>query len=212
MRVPQHVLIIPDGNRRWAKKRSYKIFFGHSYGAKVVESIALAALEQNIKCLTFWGLSMDNLKNRSETELLMLFEIFEEYFKKLSENAVIHDHQVRIRAIGCWEEHFPPATVRAILIALETTKNHARHSFNFLLADGEKARPWPEDIPDIDLIIRTGETYAESGIGHLSDGMRRWPMKDPLIQFSATLWPDFSASEFTTILSHYALFERRSGK
>ncbi len=210
--IPSHVLIIPDGNRRWAKKRAYKQHLGHEQGARVVEPIALAALKHDIPCLTFWGLSMDNLANRSAVELQALFGIFEKYFKKLTASEMIRDYDVRVQAIGCWKERFPSSTVEAIEQAVDATKYHALHLLNFLLADGESAPPWPKSIPNIDLIIRTGEEDARDGWSHLSDGMRRWPVKNPAVKSLPIFWPDFSENDLSAVLQEYAAIQLRAGK
>ena len=83
--VPTHVAIIPDANRRWAIERGLKPWEGHEEGAKNLEKVLDAALEWGIKCIAFWGSSMDNLKKRPLEEKAALFDIYKRYFKKLTD-------------------------------------------------------------------------------------------------------------------------------
>ena len=79
--LPNHVAIIPDGNRRWAKARGRKPWDGHEEGAKNTENLVRFALENGINCITFWGSSIDNLTKRPLQEKRALLEIYERYFK-----------------------------------------------------------------------------------------------------------------------------------
>ncbi|MDP3995852.1 MAG: undecaprenyl diphosphate synthase family protein, partial [bacterium] len=62
--IPEHVAIIPDGNRRWARKRGLHPWVGHEVGAKKFEKVLEKALELKIPYLTFWAGSWDNLTKR----------------------------------------------------------------------------------------------------------------------------------------------------
>ena len=62
--LPKHIVIIPDGNRRWAKEHGLKPWEGHAAGAKNTEELLRKALNLGIKCFSLWGSSLENLKKR----------------------------------------------------------------------------------------------------------------------------------------------------
>lgn len=78
--MPTHVVVIPDGNRRWAKEWGKSAYFGHSRGAAAFEKIAVYSFDQGVKCLSIWGMSRDNLEKRSRMEVLALMKIFKDNF------------------------------------------------------------------------------------------------------------------------------------
>jgi len=92
----KHVVLIPDGNRRWAKKRNLPPWQGHIEGAKTVERILSRALEMKIPYFTFWGGSFDNLTERPKREIQFLFKVYEIYFKRLLKERRIEKEKVRI--------------------------------------------------------------------------------------------------------------------
>ena len=134
MNLPNHVVVIPDGNRRWARKKGSLYFFGHREGAKTTEKILKAALEMKIYHLTFWGSSLDNIIKRPKKEVEFLFDIFEKNFKKLVKNKDIHKNGVKVNALGRWRELFPERVKKAIEEAIEKTKNYKNYHLTFLMA------------------------------------------------------------------------------
>ena len=233
MNLPNHIVLIPDGNRRWAKKRGLPPFFGHRQGAKATEKIFKAALDMKIPCLTFWGTSLDNVTKRSSQEVNFLFDIFERWFKKLVKTKQIHQQQVKINVLGRWEKLFPERVKKPIKEAIKKTKNYRNHQLTFLMAysgidemtsaiqriakiknqkskikiDGEliKSNLWTKDLPAVDLIIRTG------GEPHWSMGMMMWDVANAQLYFTETLLPDFSVEEFKKAIDRYSKTERRMG-
>jgi undecaprenyl diphosphate synthase len=81
-----HVALIPDGNRRWAKKRGLPLWQGHIEGAKTLEKILEKAWEMKIPYFTFWGSSLDNITKRSKEEVkvvaFFVSKIFQEAFER----------------------------------------------------------------------------------------------------------------------------------
>jgi undecaprenyl diphosphate synthase len=234
MNLPRHVAIIPDGSRRWAKKRGLLSFFGHRAGVKTSEKILNAALDLKIPYITFWGSSKDNIIKRSKEEVNFLFKIFENEFKKLVKNKRIHTSKVKINVLGEWERYFPAEVKKAIKEAIEKTKNYNNYNLIFLLAysgkdemisaiqqianrkaqsanleiDEEliKNNLWTRNLPPVDLIIRTG------GEPHNSTGFMMWDTADSQFYFTNTLWPDFFPEEFKKAILSYSKIERRLGK
>jgi undecaprenyl diphosphate synthase len=233
MNLPNHIVLIPDGNRRWARKRGLPPFFGHRQGVKATEKILKVALELKIPCFTFWGMSLDNITKRSPQEVNFLFDIFERWFKKVAKSKYIHKNFVKINVLGRWEKLFPERVKKSIRQAIEKTKNYRNHQLIFLLAYSGidemneaikkiselkvknknlkidekliKANLWTKDLPPVDLVIRTG------GEPHWSMGMMMWDVADSQLYFTETLLPDFSVEEFKKAIDRYSKTERRMG-
>jgi len=230
--LPRHVVIIPDGNRRWAKKRDLPAWEGHEAGAQNLEKLIKFSSEKGIQCLSFWGSSLDNLKKRPLEEKRALLQIYEKYFSRLIENKDIKDNEVKINFIGRWQEQFPQSLQEIINQVIDKTKNYQKRILNFFLAYSgtdemistigkivEKYRSKEEitaeiikdnlmtrEIPAVDLIIRTG------GEPHLSSGFMMWDASDAQLYFSDDLYPDFDEKKFDEALRDYARRQRRFGR
>jgi len=237
MNLPQHIVLIPDGNRRWARKRGLPPFFGHRQGVKTLEKILKAALDLKIPYFTFWGTSLDNVTKRSSSEVNFLFKLFERHFKKLAKVREVHQNGVRINVLGRWEKLFPEKTKKAIREAIEKTKNYKNYQLTFLMAysgidemttairgiaefriqnselrineESIKANLWTKDLPAVDLVIRTAS--ERDNWSHLSAGLMMWDLADAQIYFTQTLFPDFSVAEFKKAIKQYSQTERRMG-
>lgn len=232
--IPNHVAIILDGNRRWAKKRGYNPWIGHKYGAKKVEEILKAALDLKIPYISLWGSSLDNLAKRSKKETSFLLEIFKKEFIKLAKDKDIHKNKVRIEVLGRWKEMFPEEVKQSIQQAINKTKNYNNIFLNFFLAysgidemmqaiknivnlarNKKDLKITPQliknnlftyDLPPVDYLIRTG------GEPHLSCGFMMWDIADTRLYFSDKLWPDFTKEDFICAIKEYKKFKRRFGK
>lgn len=235
MNIPKHIALIPDGNRRWAKKRGLSPWLGHQAGAKTLEKILVKAQELKIPYFTFWASSWDNLTKRSKTEINFLFKIYTERFKKILNDKRVHQNKVKINVFGRWPEILPKETQKLIEKAIEITKNYNQYFLTFLLAyDGRdeminciqkiiklnnsntitkvtpklvKENLWTKDLPSVDLVIRTG---CEND-PHNSAGFMMWDTTYSQLYFSQTLFPDFSPKEFEEIIKDYSKRERRLG-
>lgn len=231
--LPTHVVIIPDGNRRWAKERGLNPWEGHEAGAKNTENIVRKAREIGIRHLSFWGSSMDNLKKRPLPETTALLGIYKEYFSKLCESPDIHHDEARINFIGHWEEQFPAPLKNILHKCIESTKAYGRYFLNFFLAYGGndemllairkiavrygdnpeaiddtviKEYLMTRDLPSVDLLIRTG------GEPHLSAGFMMWDVADSQLYFSDKYYPDFDENEFALAIEDFQNRGRRFGK
>jgi len=228
----KHLVLIPDGNRRWAKRKGLLSWQGHLEGAKVVEKILEKVLELKIPYFTFWGGSYDNLTKRSKTEIKFLLKIYENYFKRLLEEKRIDENKVKINVFGRWEGIFPESLKKIIERTIEKTKNYNQHFFSFLLAyNGTdemldcvrkilrekkvkvnenliKENLWTKNLPPVDLLIRTGC----EGDPHNSAGFMMWHTAYSQFYFSKTLFPDFTPKEFEKAIKDFLKRERRLGK
>jgi len=235
MNLPNHIVLIPDGNRRWARKRGLLPFFGHRAGVKASKKIFKAALDMKIPCLTFWGTSLDNVTKRSPQEVNFLFKIFEHWFKKLTKAKEVHQNSVKINILGQWKKLFPEKTKKPMREAIERSKNYKNHQLTFLMAysgkdemteaikriakqKSQSANPkinealikknlWTKDLPPVDLVIRTGSASEP----HWSSGLMMWDVADAQLYFTDTLLPDFSPEEFRKAIERYDRTERRMG-
>ncbi len=231
MKIPNHVAIIPDGNRRWAKKRNLATFLGHEKGSDTSEKIIEKALEMKIPYLTIWGSSLDNILKRSKSEVNYLFKIFEKEFNKLAENEKVHKNKIRVEVIGKWREYFPESTKTAIENAIKKTKKYDKYLITFLMAYNgtdemidcikkikekrgdvnEKTiieNLWTKDLPPVDLLIRTG---CEND-PHLSAGFMMWHTAYSQLYFTNKYFPDFKEKQFEEAIKDYSERERRGGR
>lgn len=235
--LPDHIAIIPDGNRRWAKERGLKPWDGHYEGAERTEEIIKEALKLEIKNLTFWGSSEDNLRKRPLAERRALLGIYEEYFKRLIDAKEIFEKQARINVLGRWKEQFPKKLVNILSEGIEKTKDHSKYFLTFLLAyngdddvlfamqklvdkasslkekftvTGEKFKEnlISAPLPDVDLLIRTGV----DGDPHNSTGFLMWQTKNSQYYYSDLMFPDFDAAAFGNAIEDFSKRGRRFGK
>lgn len=97
MKIPQHVAIILDGNGRWAKSKGMPRNYGHTVGAKNVETVCQAAHDMGIKYLTLYAFSTENW-NRPDNEVSALMKLLESYLKNCIKTA--DKNNMRVRVIG----------------------------------------------------------------------------------------------------------------
>jgi len=230
--IPHHVAIIPDGNRRWARERGLVAWNGHEEGAKNIEKLVRLALKKGVRCVTFWGSSVDNLTKRPLEEKLALLRIYEEYFKRLISSEDIIKDEVRINVIGRWREQFPASLTKIIQDGIDKTRSHKKNILNFMLAysgvdemiqamqnivekceadikitkEVIKNNLMTADLPDVDYIIRTG------GEPHNSSGFMMWDCADAQLYFSEKMFPAFNEEEFEIAIEEYSNRKRRLGK
>lgn len=230
--LPRHLVIIPDGNRRWATERGLESWKGHEAGAENTEKLIREAKRLGIREISFWGSSLENLVKRPVLESKALLRIYETYFKRLLESDDIHKDEVQIRFIGRWEEQFPASLKKIMYDCIDATKNYKKHFLNFLLAYSgdddmrtafqkiaEKLKPgetvtdemikenlMTRDLPPADFLIRTG------GEPHLSAGFMMWDIANTQLYFSEKYYPDFDESSLREALVDYLSRGRRFGK
>lgn len=230
--VPKHVAVIPDGNRRWAKKRLAAPWVGHQKGSEILNDLVDVVIDFKIAYVTFWGSSKDNMTKRTKEEVRHLLQIFKTQFLSLSTNEKIHKNEIKINILGSWREQFPQDVKNAMEEAIQKTKNYNKFCINFMIAysgtdeilsavkkmiamgvkqeqvDGEVLKQYllSADLPTVDLLIRTG------GEPHNSDGFMMWDTANSQLFFLDKLWPEVVRQDFIDILHTYSQRDRRMGK
>jgi len=218
--IPNHVAIIMDGNRRWARQHGLAVVKGHRKVAEeMIERLVTFAIAQNIKYLTLWAFSTENWQ-RSEEEVGDIMNLFREAFSANSEK--LHKKGVKIAAIGDLSG-FSEDIRKGVEFWLKKTKDNDKITVTFALnyggrdeitravkaggVDFEKFLDTKQitNLPDPDLLIRPG------GEKRLS-GFMPWQMVYTELYFTDVLMPDFDEVEFAKVLNDYAQRQRRFGK
>ena len=232
VKIPNHLAIIPDGNRRWAMDHKLKPWLGHRQGEKNFREILKEVFDIGIVYFSIWAMSKDNFQKRSPYEVRFLLNLFKKDFQELINDEYIHKNKIKINAIGWWRDLFPKEIVKIIQEAMDVTKNYQDHFLNFFLAysgtedmlraiektalkiksgvkmssDLLKENLLTCDLPPVDFLIRTG------GDPHLSDGFMMWDTANTQLYFSDKLWPDFTLKDFKKAMDNYNHRQRRFGK
>ena len=132
IKVTNHIGIIPDGNRRFAKRLMLKPWKGHEWGAKKVEALFDWCKELGIKELTLYAFSIENF-NRPKKEFQYLMNLFNVEFSKILTNKKIYKNKVRINFIGRLDM-FPRSLQSVMKKIMESTKKHRNYIVNFAMA------------------------------------------------------------------------------
>lgn len=229
MALPNHIVFIPDGNRRWAKERGQPSVFGHRAGFNAGEIIIEAAFDKEIPYVTLWGCSVDNLIKRDSKEVAFLMEIFKKMFTNLGSSKKLIKQKIKIKVLGKWREMFPDDVITVAEEIIEKTKNNTGPTLTLLMAyngneemltaikrlcqssdpitsESLKSKLYTKDLPPVDLVVRTG------GDPHLSNGFMMWDIQDAELYFTDKMWPDFSPHELGNALAFYETAGRRLGK
>ena len=224
-KVPKHVAIIMDGNRRWAQEHGLPAIEGHRKGVDALVGTVEAARELGIKYLTFYALSTENYQNRPKDEIRTLLKLIEEglreYIPRLKKEGA------KLKVLGD-KKALPIATQLAIKQAekqlssgkriilnlainyggrreiLMAAKRLAEKNLNLTEEEFEKAL-FTHGIPDPEIIIRTG------GRTRLSNFLI-WQGAYSELYFTDTLWPDFGAKELQKALKDLNERERNFGR
>jgi undecaprenyl diphosphate synthase len=226
-RTPSCVAIVPDGNRRWAKKAGLSSDRGHREGYKKFKEVLNWAREIGIRTFVIFALSTENLSKRSVQERLCLMTLFRDAMTELLWRA--KEEHIRVEFVGdhsCFNERLQALFRR---IEIETAGNDAFHLVvavgyggrsdivsstsilarrppsDLLTEDDIREHLWTCNVSDIDLLIRSG------GHRRLSN-FALWQLAYTELYFTDTLWPDFSRKEFDEALYWYAAQQRNFGR
>ena len=222
-KIPYHLGIILDGNRRWARERGLPTFEGHRRGLKKIKKLIKWCKEKGIKILTLFVFSTENWK-RPKKEINYLMKLAK---KGIIENLKeINKEGIKIRIIG-QRERLPKTLQEEIKKAEELTRNNKEMILNFALSYGGRAeiveaiksiikkkippKKITEDVisqnlwaTDLDLIIRTGKEKRLSNF-------LIWQAAYSELYFIKKYWPDFTKKDLEKALSDFSRRQRRFG-
>jgi tritrans,polycis-undecaprenyl-diphosphate synthase [geranylgeranyl-diphosphate specific] len=232
--MPQHVAIIMDGNRRYAREiLKSEPNAGHVKGKEKMEEVLNWCLKVNVKVLTVYAFSTENF-NRGEDEVDFLLELIRTSLMEYADDPRIHEKRVRIKMIGD-ESMLPQNVLDAAKYAEEKTKDYSDFQFNIAVAYGgrqeivnavkEVARKvqsgemkvdditeeslsnnmYTADVPDPDLVLRT------SGELRISNFLL-WQLAYSEFYFTDVYWPGFRYIDFLRAIRSYQQRKRRYGK
>jgi tritrans,polycis-undecaprenyl-diphosphate synthase [geranylgeranyl-diphosphate specific] len=230
-KVPNHIGVILDGNRRFSRKLMMKPWKGHEWGVKKVEKLLEWASELEIKELTLYAFSYENF-NRPKKEFEYLMDLFRKSFDKMKVDPRIHDKKIKINVIGrTWM--FPKDIQEKMKEVMDLTSKYDSYIVNFAMAYGGRAEVidavkkiseqvkegsitideineetfsrclYMNDEPD--LIIRTGGEQRTSNF-------LIWQAAYSELYFLEKTWPEFEKEDLITAIDEYTRRDRRFGK
>ena len=227
-KIPRHIVLFPDGNRRWARKRGLSTLQGHWQGFENLKRFCSWCKNRGVKVGTAFGFSTENWM-RTKREVNYLMKLFEkvlsdkQYIKKLRQEGI------KIKIIG-QKERLPKYLQKVITEVENLTKNNKGFQLNLAVSYGGRwdivqavqkivaKKIQPQDItekliadnlstaglPSPDLIIRAG------GERRLSNFVL-WQGAYSELYFSNKLWPDFTEKDLDDALTDYSKRQRRLG-
>lgn len=228
MKIPNHLAIIMDGNRRWAKEKGYSdVAEGHREGTNRLEEIAETAGNLGVKYLTVYAFSTENFK-RSPAEVKSLFDLVVEFAIKKKQQLI--DKGVKVQILGNLKL-FPDVVFKAVNDLLESTSGQSKLTLSLcfgyggrneilegckkIIEKGIRSSELTEDLfgntlysanlPDVDLMIRTG------GEQRISNFLL-WKLAYAELYFTNTFWPDFTSEKLKEAFEEFGQRERRFGK
>lgn len=228
--IPRHIAIIMDGNGRWAQERGYSRNKGHREGVHSVRDTVEACGQLDVKYLTLYTFSTENWK-RPETEVTLLMKLLIKALKDETDN--LNKNNVRFMCTGDLQK-LPEDVMHELLDAIEKTKTNTGLTLNLALSysgrwdilnaakkfaqDVKDNKVNPDDvneeefagylalkdIPDPDLLIRTGGDYRISNF-------LLWQAAYSELFIEQSYWPEFRRNLLYKAIIEYQRRERRYG-
>ena len=228
--LPQHIAIIMDGNRRWAKERGLPVGLGHKEGAKTLEKIVRYANKIGLEYITVYAFSTENWK-RPQEEVDALMSLFKSYLNEALED--FKDDSIVVKFIGD-KSGFNDELRELMIENEESSKDRDGMVLNIAMNYGSRdeivraVRNISEDVrngkissdditenlfsnylytagqPDPDLIIRPSGEYRISNF-------LLWQSAYTEFVIMNKLWPDFQKSDLDEALKIYSSRNRRYG-
>ncbi|MBO4655365.1 MAG: isoprenyl transferase [Bacteroidales bacterium] len=230
-RVPAHIAIIMDGNGRWAKQQSQERVFGHQHGVESVRRVIEAAAEAGVKYLTLYTFSTENW-NRPKAEVDALMSLLVSAVHNELES--LKKNRVRLKAIGnlsdlpseCYnelqralQETAEDKGLTVVLALSYSGRSELTHAARKVAEAARNGQLKPEDItadtigkylydseiPDPDILIRTGGEYRISNF-------LLWQMAYTEFFFLPKMWPEFQKEDLWQTIVDFQSRERRFGQ
>ena len=217
-----HVAIIMDGNGRWGLKNKNSRNAGHKAGLITVEKIIKATLKNNIKYLTLYAFSTENWK-RPKKEINFLFDLLENFLTNRIDD--LHKQNIKLQIIGV--KNFSSKLNNLLNFSEKKTYKNDKLQINLALNYGSKFEIMSafkilkkkkekvseknlrkylqtKDIPDPDILIRTGNTNRLSNF-------LLWQLAYSEIFFERKLWPEFNEKDYDKIIKKFKNTKRNYG-
>ncbi len=230
--LPQHIAIVCDGNRRWAKRHGWKVFKGHEHAVNnVFEPLIDHAIKRGIKYLTFWIFSTENWQ-RDTKEVEYLMKLFRSFYDRQVDE--LHEKNVRVNMIGNIKD-FAPDIQERIQDGMKKTKDNTAITVTLAMSYGgrdeivravqnitqqvKKGDLQPDnitkdtisqhldthDMPDPDFIIRTSAEQRLSGF-------LLWQCEYAELWFPKFHFPEFTPEKLDEAIKEFGRRKRRFGK
>ena len=219
----KHVAIIMDGNGRWGIKYKNSRNAGHKAGLNTVEKIIKETIQQKIQYLTLYAFSTENWR-RPRKEINFLFNLLENFLLNRIEE--LHKQNIKFKVIGV--KNFSPKLNNLLKKSEIKTSKNTKLQINLALNYGSKFELinafkdlkknrekiteknltkylQTKNIPDPDLLIRTGNTKRLSNF-------LLWQLAYSEIFFEKKLWPDFNEKDYNKIIKKFKVIKRNFGK
>ena len=218
----RHVAIIMDGNGRWGLKNKNSRNAGHKAGLKTVEKIIKETIRNKIKYLTLYAFSTENWK-RPKKEVSFLFNLLESFLiDRIDE---LHKQNIKLKIIG--NKKLSKSLNKLLIFSEKKTNQNKKLQINLALNYGSKFELinafkslkrdkirvneknlerylQTKDIPDPDLLIRTGNTKRLSNF-------LLWQLAYSEIFFEKKLWPEFNEKDYSEIINRFKKTKRNFG-
>ncbi len=230
-KIPNHLAIIPDGNRRWSKQHGMPPWKGHWEGAETMDKFFNWCLELGIPQVSIWVGSTENLTSRPMKEISELFKTYYAFLDRLEKKQPVLDkYQVKVRFIGDLDR-LPKRMLKLMGKIMATTAGYQKRILNILVNYGGKfeilnvvkrladtfvklgkvqisertiEKNLMVPVP-VDLVIRTG------GHARMSNFML-WQSSYAEMIFLNKLWPDFTKKDLTDCIKEFTRRQRNFGK
>jgi tritrans,polycis-undecaprenyl-diphosphate synthase [geranylgeranyl-diphosphate specific] len=232
-KIPKHVAVIMDGNRRFAKGLGISPTAGHQFGKDKIEEVLEWCFELDIKNLTIYAFSTENFHRENE-EVESLMNLCKNELDKAMKDSRIHKNKVKVRILGHLDS-LPKNIKKSAQSIMDQTEKYNKYSFNIALAYGGReeiiqaiqkiAKDVKNDkikiddikeeivskylytrgIPDPDIVLRT------SGEERISNFLL-WQLAYSELYFSDVYWPAFQKRDFLKAIITYQKRQRRFGK
>jgi len=235
--IPQHVAIIPDGNRRWARMLGLNVEEGHNQGYVRLKQVLEWLLELGVKTITVYALSYENCLKRSPSELRNLFNLAKRGLEELCTADLVHRYRVKVKVIGRLDL-VPRDVIEAVKRVEEVTKGYNDRFLNIAICYGgrqdivdavraiakavSEGKLRPEEISEETIV----KSLSTAHLGTLSDpdlvirtsGEMRisnfllWQIAYSELYFCDVYWPAFRRIDLLRAIRSYQQRERRFGK
>lgn len=225
--IPAHVALILDGNRRWARERNLPTFDGHLQGYKKIKQAPRWFFERGVKVVSVFAFSTENW-NREQAEVNYLMKLLKD---TIDEQTVIANEQGYKILISGRLDELPGDLPESCQNAMSVTSNNRHGILNICFNYGGRAEIvdaikkmylnnisaeqihegmlkkyfYQQDLPDVDLLVRTSGEQRTSGF-------LLWQAAYAELIFLKKYWPDFEESDVDLVLNEYDERERRFGK